>query len=103
MSDVPEIQGTFVEHVKEHKLEEACVTMMNAVQFAGAHKEREVIGALINDNIDVESVTMAATRLSEFATTLVDARQNALTAFDRPWKLMAPNRYPVMLAEVSLL
>jgi hypothetical protein len=103
MSDVPEVQGTFAEHVKEHQVEEACVIMSNAVRFAGSHKEREVIGALIGDSIDVESVTAAATRLSEFATSLADAKQNALVALDRPWKLMAPNRYPVMLAEVSLL
>jgi hypothetical protein len=103
MSNELEAQGTFEEHVKENKLEEACATMINAVRFAGSHKEREVIGALINDNIDVESVTMAAARLSEFATSVGDAKQNALIAFDRPWKMMAPNRYPVMLAEVSSL
>jgi hypothetical protein len=45
---------------------------------------------------------LAATRLTQFSTALVEANQNALVAHRQSWKLMPPNKYPVLLAEMSM-
>jgi hypothetical protein len=63
-----------------------------------------MITALVRgENLDLEGVTSAATRLTEFSSTLVETKQNALVAFRRPGKLLPLNKFPVLLAEVSML
>jgi hypothetical protein len=80
MSDSSEALGSF--QSQEHKLVEACHTILNAVQFVITHSDEEVITALVkSDNMDLENVAMAATRLTEFSTALVEAKQNVLVAY----------------------
>jgi hypothetical protein len=93
----------FKDLIDKHDLFDACNKVHNVLNFAHNNPDGEIVKALIaGENQDLETVAAAASILIEFVGALMRAKQNAIQAFENPLRLLNPNKFPLLLAEVSV-